>query len=220
MSGNEVDYDGRRLVSVELPMSEGRPGEWQLVRRSFPVFGGAEHNYLALEFVPKNGPPEPFGEIHGASYDRETKKYGAMSIGTGDDMFAIHVRPGDPSWGKPPTDKRTILARGDYDSIVQDKWKKAQETGVDFNKRDVVYRYDEQNSNNFARNLIKTLGLEPQSGRWDGDHTDYGAYGFNYYPGQWNVRDVLDPEQAVTRENLGDRLIRSMEERATLRPTP
>ncbi len=226
------DIERLRLKSPELPPDYGRPGEWQLARKSLPVVGGTEHNYLALQFVPAaSTAADDVEEIHGANLDREktvtardgTKVkggYGTVAIGDGNDLVAINTRYGE-HWGNAPTNKNVVLAKGSYDDIVANHWKSAKDKALEINREPVVYRFDEQNSNNFARNLIAHLGLEAQSGKWDGNYKDYGAFGFNYNPGQWNVRNVFDPDQRVTREKLRARSIRSLEERNTNRePVP
>lgn len=184
-----------------LPPDMGRAGEWRLARRSFPVFAGKEHNYLELTFVPANGsPPELVGEIHGASHDRENDTYGHFTAGTGTDLVGIRAASGH--WGQPPTDKNIKLAKGNFDEVVGRYWKDAMDKTDEFNNQQParVYKYDEQNSNNFARSLIRAIHLEPQSGSWDNKGADYGADGFNYNAKQWNVGDVFDKNQAVMRE--------------------
>ncbi len=139
-------------------------------------------------------------------------------MGTGQNLVGLYKQGGH--WGPAPTDKHVVLARGDFESIVNGHWRKAQDEVVAFNRKpDRVYRFDEQNSNNFARSLIERLGLGGQSGGWDGNHRDYGARGFNYNPGQWNVRDVFG-DDAVTRESLRQRDIRSLEEQSLNRWAP
>jgi hypothetical protein len=189
-----------RVNAPTLPTDWGRDGEWRLARRSFPVAAGGEHNYLELTFVPANGgPSELAGEIHGANYDRETGTYGHFTAGTGSDL--VGIRTEKEHWGKAPTDKNIELARGKFDDVVGRYWKDALDKTDAFNREPArVYKFDEQNSNSFARNLLGKINLESQSGSWDGNGADYGAFGFNYNPRQWNVRDVFDPAQAVMRE--------------------
>jgi hypothetical protein len=184
-----------------LPPDLGRAGEWRLARRSFPVVKGHEHNYLELTFVPADGgAPELVGEIHGAAYDREKGTYGHFTIGAGSDLVGIRTK--EEHWGFAPTDKNIELARGNFDDVVGRYWKDALNNTGDFNRQPArVYKYDEQNSNNFNHGLIGAIDLEAQSGKWDGNQTDYGANGFGYSPKQWNVRNVFDPKQAVTRED-------------------
>ena len=184
-----------------LPPDFGRDGEWRLARRSFPVALGREHNYLELTFLPANGgAPELVGEIHGVSHDREKNTYGEFAAGTSTDLVGGHAQNGH--WGKQPTDKNIELARGNFDDVVGRYWKDAMDKTDTFNNKEPtrVYKYDDQNSNTFARGLIRAIKLEPQSGRWDNNVADYAADGFSYNPRQWKVRDVFDPKQAVMRD--------------------
>ncbi len=189
-----------RVNAPTLPTDWGRDGEWRLARRSFPVTPLHEHNYLELTFVPANGgTAELVGEIHGANFDREKGTYGHVTAGTGSDLVGIRTENGH--WGNKPTDKNIELAKGKFDDVVGRYWKDALNNTDAFNKQPArVYKYDEQNSNNFARSLVRAIHLEPQSGSWDGNGADYGANGFNNNPKQWNVRDVFDPVEAVVRE--------------------
>ena len=190
-----------RVNAPPLPTDWGRDGEWRLARRSFPVFAGKEHNYLELTFVPANGgAPELVGEIHGANYDREKGTYGHFTPGTGSDL--VGIRTDKDHWGYAPTDKNIELARGNFDDVVGRYWKDALDKTDTFNNKEPtrVYKYDDQNSNTFARGLIRAIHLEPQSGSFANDGADYGADGFNYGPKQWNVRDVFDRKQAVMRD--------------------
>jgi hypothetical protein len=197
-------YPNVPLIKVNglvLPPDLGRDGEWRLARRSLPVIAGREHNYLELTYLPANGgPSELVGEIHGVSHDREKDTYGAVAVGTSTDL--VGTRTKDGHWGKPPTDKNIELVRGNFDNVVGRYWKDAMDKTDAFNNKQPtrVYKYDDQNSNTFARSLIRAIGLEPQSGRWDNDVADYAADGFSYNPKQWNVRDVFDPKQAVMRD--------------------
>jgi hypothetical protein len=158
------ELDNLRLKTPNLPPDDGRPGEWQLVRKSFPVAGGAEHNYLALQFVPAGATEAKLvEEIHGANLDHQkvvTKPdgtrargaYGATAIGDANDLVAI-TPPLGKHWGNAPTDKNIVLASGSFDDVVGRHWKEAKEKAKEINQEPVVYRFDEQNSNNFARNL-------------------------------------------------------------------
>lgn len=194
--------DLEKIDQPTLPMDRERDGQWRLARRSLPVVAGHEHNYLELTFVPAGGgKPELMGEIHGVNHDPVRNTYGVFTMGTDNNLVAMRTRANE-HWGNDPTEKNIELVKGSYDDVVGRYWKDALDKSAEFNRKPArVYKYDQQNSNNFGRNLLGQIHLEDRSGKWDGNMTDFGAYGFANSPRQWNVRDVFDDTQAVTRED-------------------